>query len=82
MKTAPTIASVQGLAGWGNAAWGTSPWGGTTGSVTTDTILDFGLMRKATAVQIGLSGSGPMTLRSISFQARALPESRAVYVGV
>lgn len=80
-KTIPTIATVSSFAGWGSDPWGTTPWGSQTGAVLTDQLVDYGILKKCTAVQVSISGSGPMKLRALSMQARALPETRAVYVG-
>lgn len=81
MKTIPTITPINTFLGWGNDAWGDSAWGGSNAATITDQIEDFGILKKCTAVQVSLSGSGPMKLRAISLQARALPETRSVYVG-
>lgn len=80
-KTIASVTAIAAYTGWGSDPWGTTPWGSQNAPTMTDQIVSFGILKKCTAVTVQLSGTGPMKLRALTLQARALPETRTAMVG-
>lgn len=60
---------------WGSAIWGQFTWGAEAG---VDGRRDFAILRTAPSAYVDVSGSGPVRVRGVEWQARSKPLTRAV----